>query len=120
MTEGGCFCRNIRYSIEEGNHRIANCHCTMCRKTSGAPFVTWLVTSKDAFRYLEGTPRGLQSSDKGYREFCPDCGTPLTFVSSERPDYIDITTGSLDAPGDYAPTVAVHEESKLGWLGATE
>ena len=92
----------------------------MCRKTSGAPYVTWLVVPKGAFSYLSGTPRGLQSSDKGYREFCSDCGTPLTFVSSERPGLVDVTTGSLDAPGDFMPTVAVHEESKLGWLGSTE
>ena len=120
MIEGGCFCRSIRYSIDEGDYRIVNCHCTMCRKTSGAPFVTWMVVPKEAFHYTKGGPRGLQSSDKGFREFCPDCGTPLAFVSSDRPDYIDITTGSLDAPGDFAPTCAVHEESKLAWLGTTE
>lgn len=120
MIEGGCFCQNIRYSIDDGDYRIVNCHCTMCRKTSGAPFVTWVVVPKEAFHYRGGGPRGLQSSDKGFREFCADCGTPLTFVSSDRPDYIDITTGSLDAPGDFAPTCAVHEESKLAWLFATE
>jgi hypothetical protein len=92
----------------------------MCRKTSGAPFVGWIVVPKEAFQYLSGTPKVLQSSDKGRREFCSDCGTPLTFVGSERPDLIDVTTGSLEEPNDFVPTVAVHEESKLTWLGATE
>jgi len=120
MIEGGCFCRNIRYTIEGGDYHIVNCHCAMCRKTSGAPFVAWLVVPKEVFQYLSGSPKVLQSSDIGRREFCSDCGTPLTFVSSERPEFIDVTTGSLDAPNDFVPTVAVHEESKLSWLGATE
>ena len=41
--EGGCFCGAIRYEIDEGKHVVANCHCTLCRKTSAAPFVTWMV-----------------------------------------------------------------------------
>ncbi|MBE9539990.1 MAG: GFA family protein [Proteobacteria bacterium] len=120
MIQGGCFCENIRYAIDEGNYGVVNCHCTMCRKTSAAPFVSWLVIPRKAFHYLSGEPKVLVSSDKGLREFCPDCGTPLTFVSSDRPDGIDITTGSLDAPDDFIPTTAVHEDSKLKWLRSTE
>ena len=44
----------------------------------------------------------------------------MTFREVDRPDEIDVTTGSLDHPNDYPPTTAVHESSKLGWLGATE
>lgn len=120
MIEGGCFCKRIRYTIPEGDFRIANCHCRMCQQTSGAPFVTWLVVPKEAFTYVSGKPRQLRSSGVGLREFCPDCGTPLTFFSSKRPDFLDITCGSLDSPDDFVPTVAVHEESKLKWLRQTE
>ena len=120
MIEGGCFCKKIRYTVERGDYRIANCHCRMCQQTSGAPFVTWLVAPKEAFTYVSGKPRQLQSSSKGTREFCSDCGTPLTFFSTERPGYLDITGGSLDNPDDFVPTVAVHEESKLKWLKQTE
>ena len=120
MIQGGCFCKKIRYEIDAGDHLVVNCHCSMCRKTSAAPFVSWLVIAKDAFRYISGNPKVLHSSDKGTREFCSDCGTPLTFTSTERPDNIDITTGSLDKPNDFVPTIAVHEDSKLSWLQATE
>jgi len=120
MIQGGCFCEKIRYHIDTDDYLVVNCHCSMCRKTSAAPFVTWLVIAKDALRYIKGGPKVLQSSDKGSREFCGDCGTPLTFFSTERPDNIDVTTGSLDNPNDFAPTIAVHEDSRLNWLKQTE
>ena len=38
ITEGGCFCGSVRYSFESYNYPSANCHCSMCRRTSGAAF----------------------------------------------------------------------------------
>lgn len=119
MIEGGCFCGAIRFAIEEkaeGTYLVANCHCTICRKTSAAPFVTWLIVPVSKFSYQSGTPKYLQSSAKGTRHFCPDCGTPLAFLTTERPHNIDITTGSLDDPNRFIPTLDVHEESKLHWV----
>ena len=43
---GGCFCGAINYEIQDGDYLVANCHCTMCRSISGAPFVTWLIVPK--------------------------------------------------------------------------
>ena len=43
MIEGGCFCKRIRYAIDDGEYLTANCHCTMCRRVHAAPYVTWLV-----------------------------------------------------------------------------
>lgn len=114
--QGGCFCGKIRYEIADGDYLVANCHCQMCRKTSAAAFVSWIIVPKDAFEYSQGTPKKLQSSSRACRDFCPDCGTPLAFSTEERPDKIDITTGSLDNPELAVPTVDVHEESKLAWL----
>ena len=120
MIEGGCFCGAIRYEIDPGDYVVANCHCTMCRKTSAAPFVTWMVVPATSFRYLRGEPHLLNSSEEGVRYFCSDCGTPVVCQIKSRPEEIDIPTGSLDNPGDYPPVVAVHEDTKLPWLAATE
>ena len=118
--EGGCFCGAIRYEIDDGQHIVANCHCTMCRKTSAAPFVTWMVVAADAFRYTKGEPKALASSEKGTRYFCPDCGTPLTCVIHKAKAEVDVTTGSLDYPEKFPPIAAVFEDTKLPWLDRTE
>jgi hypothetical protein len=88
----------------------------MCRKTSGAPFVTWIVVSQAQFKYTEGKPNVLQSSVKGTRHFCADCGTPLIFFATDRPNKTDVTTGSLDDPNDFPPTSNVNDDTKLIWL----
>jgi len=120
MIQGGCFCGAIRYEIEDGSYPVGNCHCSMCRRTSGAPFVTWLVVPAASFRYVQGEPRILRSSEKGTRWFCERCGTPLVCIVSDHPDNVDVTTGSLDQPERYAPSFAVHKDTKLPWLQQTE
>lgn len=116
MIEGGCFCGKVRYAFESGDYLVANCYCSMCRKTSAAAFVSWVVVPEPAFRYLKGEPRILQSSEHGTRYFCSSCGTPLACTNTTHPGIVDVTSCSLDAPQDYPPTVAVHEETKLPWL----
>ena len=120
MIEGGCFCGAIRYAIDDGDYLVVNCHCTMCRRTSAAPFVTWIVVPKARFQYNQGVPKTLASSKKGTRYFCGHCGTPVACEIRARPQEIDITVGSLDHPSDFPPTVAVHEDTKLAWLSTTE
>lgn len=120
MIEGGCFCGAIRYAIQAGDYPVANCHCSMCRRTSAAPFVTWMVVPIAAFEYRRGTPRVLQSSASGTRFFCARCGTPIACINTQHPDIIDITTGSLDAPEDFPPTMAIHEDTRLPWLARVE
>ena len=114
--EGGCFCGNIRYAADDGDYIRANCHCTMCWGTSAAPYVAWMMVPNDKFRYTRGEPKTLDSSDKGKRYFCPDCGTHLACITTHRPDIVDITIGSLDSPADYPPTLQVWHDTRLPWV----
>lgn len=115
MIEGGCFCGAIRYRIDDGEYPAANCHCSMCRRASGAPYVGWLVVKAPAFAFTRGEPRELRSSEQGRRSFCADCGTPLTCVNAAHPDIVDVTLGSLDDPEQFPPTVCIHADTALSW-----
>ena len=116
MIEGGCFCGNVRYSVNDGDHRVANCHCSMCRKTSAAAYVTWMVVPRSDFTYTQGEPAVLNSSAHATRHFCNQCGTPLLFFEKDRPDTYDVTVGSLDEPEKFPPAKNVFEESRLSWV----
>jgi hypothetical protein len=120
MIEGGCFCGNIKYEFEPGDYRVADCHCTMCRRTSGAPYVTWVVVPEDKFSYTSSQPEGkpviLKSSKNAQREFCSACGTPLVFRDTERSGTVDITVGSLREPEAFPPEKDVCADTKLSWL----
>ena len=116
MIEGGCFCGEIRYQIEDGDYLAVSCHCTMCRRTSGAPYVAWLVVPKIGFSYTLGEPKLLNSSDHGERYFCSSCGTPVTCLVDAHPGIIDVTVGSLDHPETATPTQEFHTDTRLPWV----
>ena len=43
QIEGGCFCGSVRYRFPTNDYRSSNCHCSMCRSISGAPYVAWMA-----------------------------------------------------------------------------
>jgi len=117
--EGGCFCGAIRYRLDADDYPRGNCHCTMCRRTSAAPYVTWLVAPKTEFGYTEGEPKVLESSAHGTRYFCSKCGTPISCEVAAHPDKIDITVCSLDAPEDFPPQGDSYTDTRLPWISPT-
>ena len=116
LTKGGCFCGAIRYEFSHGEYPVADCHCSMCRRTSGAPYVSWVVVPEPVFTYTRGEPVKLQSSESGSRFFCGKCGTPVVCISTNHPEIVDVTVGSLDSPENFAPTMTVFEDTRMPWV----
>jgi hypothetical protein len=116
MLHGGCFCSRIRYEVTGIPFHETNCHCSMCRRTTGAPFVAWFSVRPSDFRLACGNPSRFRSSAKATRSFCGHCGTQLTFQSDDYPDEIDITTCSLDQPEAVPPRDHTHTSRKLPWV----
>jgi hypothetical protein len=115
-VEGGCFCGDIRYRVSGPISHETCCHCSICRRSSGAPFVAWFTVPRSAVELTNGSPTEIRSSDHGKRSFCSRCGTPLLFSSSHHPDEIDVTTCSLDAPERIPPIDHTHTRSRLSWV----
>jgi len=116
MLKGGCFCGSIRYEAAGTPYHRTNCHCSICRRTTGAPFVAWFSVPRSGFRWVQGLPGRFQSSPKAVRSFCPRCGTQLTFEHDEAPHEIDVTTCSLDDPERLPPQDHTRTSSRLGWI----
>lgn len=114
--QGQCFCGAIRYELSGSRWHQTLCHCSICRKTSGAPSVAWVTVQRDQFRLLAGTPKSFRSSKHATRSFCGACGTPLTFSSDRLPDEIDVTIASFDEPDRVAPEDHTWVSSKLDWV----
>jgi hypothetical protein len=113
--DGGCACGFVRYRADGAPFHETLCHCSICRRTTGAPAVAWFSVRLSDFRFLLGSPQGHRSSEHGTRSFCPRCGTQLTFQSSHFPDEIDVTTCSLDEPERVPPKDLTYASSKLSW-----
>lgn len=116
MLTGGCFCNYVQYEARGTSSHETNCHCSICRRTGGAPFVAWFTVPASKFRIIAGAPTSFQSSEHGTRSFCPRCGTPLTFASSKSPQEVDVTTCSLRDPELLPPKDHTRVSGKLRWV----
>ena len=116
MPKGGCFCGWIRYETDAAPFDETNCHCSICRRTTGAPFVAWFSVPRSQFQFVCGEPTRFSSTAKGTRSFCPRCGTQLTFEHEDFLDEIDVTTCSLDEPERLPPRDHTQTTSKLTWV----
>lgn len=116
MLHGGCYCGQIRYEAEGTPFHETSCHCSICRRTTGAPFVTWFSVPRSEFRLVRGEPTRFRSTARAMRSFCPRCGTQLTFEHDDFSDEIDVTTCSLDKPEGVPPKDHTYTRNKLTWI----
>jgi hypothetical protein len=116
LITGGCYCGHMRFSATSDPIHRANCHCENCRRAVGAQAVAWITVKRSAFQFEKGTPARYQTETGAWRTFCARCGTSLIYEHSDRPDELDITTGSLDHPEAFSPTRDVFPEEKLSWV----
>lgn len=116
MLNGGCFCGHLRYEAAGTPADETNCHCSICRRTTGAPFVAWFSVPRSDFRLLQGEPARFRSTPKATRSFCPRCGTQLTFEHDDFPDEIGVTTSSLDDPRGVPPRDHTYTADRLPWI----
>jgi hypothetical protein len=110
---GGCQCGAVRYELAEPPLRTCVCHCRMCQKASGQPFMAFATVRQEHLQWMRGAPAVFKSSNMAQRGFCRDCGTPLTFKFDG--DEISVTIGSLDDPASVPPTMQYGVESMLAW-----
>ena len=112
---GGCQCGAVRFRVEGVFGEASICHCRMCQKASGAPFASFADIEHADFSWTRGKPAAFKSSSIAERDFCAECGTPLSFRRVGGPR-IEIMTGAFDRPDRIVPTRQYGSESRLGWV----
>ena len=113
-VQGGCQCGKVRYTFSQNLDGAGVCHCRMCQKANGGPFVAYAGADKSSFSLTEGTIKWFASSDFAERGFCEACGTPLTYRTFKG-DRINVTLGSLDQPERFTPSKQFGIEARLSW-----
>src|SRR5256885_8037117 len=114
---GGCLCGAVRYEASGKPYNVTHCHCSDCRKSAGAAFVTWASFAKPDFRFIHGQPRVLVWENR-LRSFCPSCGSCLTFMSGGDSAEIDVTVATFDEPDCVIPVDHVWVSDQISWAGS--
>ncbi|CAN7421670.1 GFA family protein [Aminobacter sp. LjRoot7] len=112
--QGGCMCGAVRYAVEAEplNERV--CHCRSCQKAIGAAFNARLMFRAEQVA-MSGPVKTALSSPGVKRSFCAECGTTV-LSGRESAGVLAVTSGSLDDPDLFAPTMHIWVSSKQPWL----
>ena len=115
--EGGCFCGAIRYRFIDV-FDAGYCHCSICRRTTGAPMIAWVNTPAGGFAITRGAPRMMESSERFERAFCGDCGTILYTQArlAGTWEYVSVHHGTIDDCERIRPAIHICYADRLSWL----
>jgi hypothetical protein len=116
---GGCLCGGTRYELTSAPFSLGDCHCIDCRRSAGAPVVTWGSVYRKDLRMIRGEPRKIRHAGR-IRSFAACCGTHLFFEETNDSETIDVTIASLDDPTPFAPQKVIWLEDKLPWVRLDE
>jgi hypothetical protein len=119
---GSCLCGGLRYELTGALHRVIHCHCSMCRKATGAAFRTRASVRSHEFRWTQGESLlGRYPSSPGQtRTFCTACGATLITLFQDHPEFLGLALGSLDADPRIRAVAHVHVASKAPWFEITD
>lgn len=107
---GSCLCGTVRLSIKTTSKSVAACHCTMCRKWTGGPFLGIECDSNVQFEGQDNISV-FSSSEWAERGFCSKCGTHL-FYRLKKGGYYGIPVGLLDDREDWGFDLQIFIDEK--------
>lgn len=115
---GSCFCGAVRFSATLPSKWCAHCHCSMCRKTHGAGYVTWVGFEADQVRMTDGEDilTWFDSSENAQRGFCSTCGSSMFFRSERWQGELHIALGCMDEAVDRQPQANAFFDKHVDWM----
>ena len=109
---GGCQCGAVRFRVADDLGEVSICHCRMCQKALGGVFGPYAEPM--GLIWTRGERRRFRSSNKIWRGFCADCGTPLTFEHVG--GAISLAIGAFDDPTSILPSEQLGSTHRLPWV----
>ncbi|WP_413701999.1 GFA family protein [Psychromonas sp. KJ10-10] len=114
--KGSCLCGEISFSVNSFAKKVANCHCSMCRKFHGAAYATLVGVS--GLKWLSGfhclnefvAPNGT------VRTFCGECGSSIGFRVKGAPlNEIELAIATFDVDIPIQVDAHIYTDFKSNW-----
>jgi hypothetical protein len=107
---GACLCGAVRFSVRAKSMEVGVCHCSMCRRWTGGPFMAVEAAAPPAFAGEEHVAV-YRSSDWAERGFCGRCGTVLFWRMPDGRHYA-VSAGALDSASAFTLGAQVFIDEK--------
>jgi hypothetical protein len=117
---GKCLCGSIEYEVKDEFVYALNCHCSNCRRATGAAFKSFAGLPRDKLRVLRGADALLIYGDESTHDArCGRCGSFLYSIVREG-SYAHVTLGTLMDGPSLKPTAHIFVGSKAPWFTITD
>jgi hypothetical protein len=102
---GGCGCGAVRFEVDAPFLSASYCHCTRCRRRTGAAASANARAAPGSFRLVAGAEQVRAWAPEGgfEKHFCGLCGSSLFSRDPSDPDVVGVRLGALDGDPGICP-----------------
>jgi len=114
---GKCLCGAIEFELNGDVSNLYQCHCSLCRKVTGAAANAAFRIVADQFAWISGSGQIREFvTESGFKShFCTTCGSPVPNLTSNDSAYW-IPAGLLEEKSSELELVAhLYVASRASW-----
>ena len=115
---GSCLCGKVSYRLSGNMGIFQFCHCSRCRKFTGAMFAANLLVAPDDFVWLQGEEYvgryEIPEARHFATTFCKHCGSSLPWLAKTGRAVV-VPAGTLDDDPDIRPNQNIFCASRARW-----
>lgn len=117
---GKCLCGAVAYEVDDAFSYAMNCHCSNCRRATGAAFKPFAGIQRDRLKIIAGDDRVLIfGGESAHDVHCGTCGSLLYSVVREGA-YVHVAMGTLTDDPTIQPSAHIFVGSKAIWHEITD
>ncbi len=117
---GKCLCGAVQYEVADDFSYALNCHCSNCRRATGAAFKPFAGIARAALTVTHGADRlMIYGSKENHDAHCARCGSMLYSLVRDAA-WVHITLGTLIDPPTIRPSAHIFVGSKAPWFTITD
>lgn len=118
--KGGCYCGGVQYRVADAFHYALNCHCSGCRRATGAACKPFAGIEASKLRLTQGRDLLLIYGDAACHDaHCGRCGSLLYSLVRDGA-FVHVTLGTLADDPAIRPTAHIFVGSKASWHDITD
>jgi hypothetical protein len=120
ILNGSCQCGAVTYTVADAFIYAVNCHCSICRRSTGAAFKPLAGIERAKLRITSGEDRILIfGAPSWHDERCKLCGS-LLFAVVRDGAFAHFAMGTLIDDPTIRPSAHVFVGSKAAWFTITD
>lgn len=116
-TAGSCLCGTVKYQVSGEFESFFLCHCSRCRKDTGAAHAANLFSTTATIDWLSGRER-IQTfrlpETRHEKSFCNQCGSAVPSVQAGGALLV-VPAGSVDSEISIRPNAHICMASRADW-----